>query len=63
MENKELNKYREILEKHGHKNVSDEELLEISKNIGQLADVILAYEKSRANAKTQPKDKNNEYYY
>jgi len=63
MEKKELNKYRVILEKHGYKNVSDEELLEISKNIGQLADVVLAYEKSKATAKRQPRSTKNEYYY
>ena len=50
-----LENYRKILEKHGYGNVSDEELIEISKNIGQLADVVLAYEKNKKIAKTQTK--------
>ena len=62
MDNKDLEKYRKILEKHGYKNVSDEELIEISKNIKQLADVILAFEKNRQ-TKAKPKNKSNEYYY
>jgi len=45
MEVKNLESYRKILAKHGHDNVSDEELFEISKNIRQLADVVVAYEK------------------
>lgn len=47
MDVKNLEKYRQILAKHGHDNVSDEELFEISKNIRQLADVVVAYEKNK----------------
>jgi len=45
MEN--LDTCRKILEKHGYNNVSDDELLEISRNIGQLADVVSAYERRK----------------
>lgn len=53
--NKEIEKYREILAKHGHGNLSDEEVFEIVKNTNQLADVILNFEnksqKNKANRK------------
>jgi hypothetical protein len=41
-----LEKYRKILKDAGHE-VSDEELYEIANNIGQLADLILAFEKRK----------------
>jgi hypothetical protein len=52
-----LEKYRKILEKHGYSGVSDEELIEISKNIGQLADVVISYEKNNTLSpkKAEPK--------
>jgi len=47
MNNSNLERYREILEKHSHKNVSDEELLEILGNIEQFVDVVSAYERRK----------------
>lgn len=57
MDNNKLENCREILAKHGHSNLSDEEVFEISKNISALADVILDFEEKRGRIGPQNKPK------
>jgi hypothetical protein len=57
MDNKKLENVRKILAKHGHGNLSDEEVFEISKNISALADVILNFEEKKGQIGRQNKPK------
>lgn len=47
LDNKKLEKIKKLLAKHGQKNPSDEEIFEISKNIQNLADVIINFESNK----------------
>lgn len=46
MEKQDLKQFKETLKKHGH-NPPSEDLFEIYKNIQQLADVIIEFEKKK----------------
>ena len=48
-----LEKNRKILVKHGHDSLSDEEVFEISKNIQQLADVIIDFQKKKTHGNSR----------